>query len=103
MPEEGEPVSHAYTKDEALWYAVCQMRRAARTLEIAAIMARDDAYETIYAKGLDMCADECEKAMDPENLKRFRIETFPDSCPDCGHKNHAGVSCLDSDACGCGQ
>ncbi len=24
-------------------------------------------------------------------------------CPDCGHRLHAGVSCLESDACGCGQ
>jgi len=24
-------------------------------------------------------------------------------CPSCGHRNHDGVSCLESDSCGCGQ
>jgi hypothetical protein len=24
-------------------------------------------------------------------------------CPDCSHKTHLGVSCLESDCCGCGQ
>ena len=74
----------AYTKDEALAYAICQMRRAARVLEIAAIVSvpRDSAYSEIYAKGLDMCADECEKVLDPEELKQMRIAT--NTCPTCG-------------------
>jgi hypothetical protein len=69
----------AYTKDEALWYAICQMRRAARVMDIASIVSvpRDPAYRDIYGKGLDMCADECEKVIDPENLKRMKAETFP--------------------------
>jgi hypothetical protein len=25
------------------------------------------------------------------------------TCPSCGHRVHSGVSCLESDACGCGQ
>ncbi len=32
-----------------------------------------------------------------------RLRTDTDKCPDCGHRAHAGVSCFESDACGCGQ
>jgi hypothetical protein len=116
----------SYTKDEALWYSICQMRRAARVLDLEAIrvgglivtnpefkkiydavtgrlkdlvnwrqedVVRTTVEETlaflggrekegrkeylvgIYGTGLDMCADECEKAMDPEELKRLRTAT----------------------------
>jgi hypothetical protein len=65
-----------YTKDEALAYAICQMRRAARTLDIASAVTQDKSYSEIYGKGLDMCADECMKAMDQEELKQLR-EEFP--------------------------
>ena len=65
----------AYTKDEALWYAICQMRRAARVFDLAGV--RDSNLVDIYGRGLDMCADECEKVIDPEKLKRFKAETFP--------------------------
>lgn len=69
---------HIYTKDEALWYAICQMRRAARVLDIEA--AEDKEYLiTIYGVGLDQCADECEKSMEPAELNRLRKETFPNT------------------------
>jgi hypothetical protein len=123
-----------YAKDEALWYAICQMRRAARVLDLEAIrgshftvtgsefkkvyeavcerlkdlvnwraedVSRTTVEETlvflggrekeskeylanIIGAGLDQCADECEKGMDPEELKRLRSETFPGTCPTCG-------------------
>lgn len=75
----------AYTKDEALWYAACQMRRAARVLDVeAALLDRKEYLVTVYGAGLDLCADECEKAMDARELERLRGETFPGRCPTCG-------------------
>lgn len=65
----------SYTKDEALWYAVNQMRRAARTFEIVQVKGDRTPLVEIYAKGLDLCADECEKTMDQDELKRMRTET----------------------------
>jgi len=74
-----------YTKDEALWWAINQMRRAARMLDLEETQLDNKAYLVeIYGAGLDMCADACEKAMDPEELKRMKKETFPDYCPTCG-------------------
>lgn len=67
-----------YTKDEALWWAICQMRRSARMLQLE--VTQHDGREylwDIYGKGLDMCADECEKTMDATELERLRAETFP--------------------------
>lgn len=66
-----------YTKDEALWWAVNQMRRAARVLELEAINAGNKALADIYAKGLDQCADKCEEVMDPDKLMTFLAETYP--------------------------
>jgi hypothetical protein len=84
----------SYTKDEALWYAINQMRRAARVLEIASIMINvpdriDESYAKIYAKGLDQCADMCEETMDQDELKKLKAETFPDYCPTCGRSGAA--------------
>lgn len=124
-----------YTKDEALWYAICQMRRAARVLDLEAVrggrltaiefkkvydavcerlkdlvnwqtedVSRVTAEETlvflgkkedkkyladILGAGLDQCADECEKAIDPEELTRMKKETFPDLCLTCGRAGAA--------------
>src|SRR5271170_5537548 len=78
-----------YTKDEALWYACCQMLRAARVLDIATIMTHDKSYAEIYGKGLDMCVNECEKAIDPEELKRMKHVSHPDFCPTCGRSGVA--------------
>jgi len=79
-----------YTKDEALWYACCQMRRAARMLDLERTQHRDRDYLVdIYGNGLDMCADECEKAVDPEELKRMKRETHPNFCPTCGRSGAA--------------
>ena len=75
--EDDSNWEYAYTKDEALWYAICQLRRAARTFEVLEVGARSEYLVDIYAKGLDMCADECEKAIDPEELKKLTAETFP--------------------------
>lgn len=75
----------AYTKDEALWYAINQMRRAARVLDLEETQLDNKAYLVeIYGAGLDMCADACERSMDPEELRRLRTETFPDSNGDGG-------------------
>src|SRR5271157_2533932 len=80
----------SYTKDEALWYAICQMRRAARVLDIASIMVPNDkSYSEIYGKGLDMCADECEKVIDPAELTRMKRESHPSFCPTCGRSGAA--------------
>jgi hypothetical protein len=94
--EEDESCWTLYTKDEALWYAICQMRRAAKVLDIASIvsMPRDNAYSEIYGKGLNMCADECEKVIDPEELRRMISETFPGVCPIC-LQNHNYTGCAD--------
>jgi hypothetical protein len=87
--EDEEFWEEEFTKDEALWYAICQMRRAARTLDIASIMTRDVNYREIYGKGLDMCADECEKVIDPTELRKMKVETFPTSCPTCARSGEA--------------
>lgn len=72
-----------YTKDEALAYAICQMRRMARVLDLEETQLEGKEYlVNIYGKGLDMCADECEKVMDPEELKLMRIAI--NTCPTCG-------------------
>jgi hypothetical protein len=69
-------MSYTYTKDEALWYAVCQMRRAARVFDLEGASSGKEHLANIYGTGLDICADECEKVMDPEELRRMRSETF---------------------------
>jgi hypothetical protein len=75
----------SYTKDEALWYAICQMRRAARMLDLEETQHDGKGYLVdIYGAGLDLCADECEKLLDPADLRRMKIETWPNSCPTCG-------------------
>jgi hypothetical protein len=35
--------------------------------------------------------------------KKARAAVDTATCPDCGHKLHTGVSCLESDCCGCGE
>jgi hypothetical protein len=81
-----------YTKDEALWWAINQMRRAAKVLQIAGIMIQTDpSYEEIYAKGLNQCADECETVMEPSELERLRRETFPNG-DDSGDDIQSGRS-----------
>jgi hypothetical protein len=87
--EENETCWTFYTKDEALWWTINQMRRAARVMDIAAIMTRDKSYAEVYGKGLDMCADEVERLIDPEELRRMKAETYPDYCPTCGRGTDA--------------
>lgn len=59
-----------YTKDEALWWAINQMRRAAKVIQLVGEKASPD----IYATGLNDCADTCEKVLDADTLARFRAE-----------------------------
>jgi len=79
-----------YEKDEALWYACCQMRRAARMLDLEETQHENREYlVNIYGNGLDLCADECEKAIDPDELTRMKRETHPSFCPTCGRSGEA--------------
>ena len=48
---------------EVLRWAVPQMRRAARTIELFAVGARLDEADNYYSLGLDDCADSCEAAI----------------------------------------
>jgi hypothetical protein len=53
-----------YTDKELLNWAMAQLRRAARVMDLIAIMVEGDnkrAINTIYAPGLDLCADTIEK------------------------------------------
>lgn len=53
-----------YTDKELLEWAMSQLRRAARVMDLTAIMVEGDnrrAIEAIYAPGLDLCADTIEK------------------------------------------
>jgi hypothetical protein len=87
-----------YTKDEALWWAICQMRRTSRMLDLEEVQLEGKEYlVSIYGAGLDMCADQCEKAMDPEELKRMRGETFPNTCPTCAR---SGLAARDNETGG---
>ena len=75
---------NGYTKEEALWYAICQMRRAARMLDLEETQLDGKEYLVdIYGAGLDLCADVCEKIIDPAELRQMKIETFPNTCPTC--------------------
>jgi hypothetical protein len=52
-------------RDEKLWWAINQMRRMARVLQLIEgdLGHHADAMNHIYIPGLDNCADECEKVL----------------------------------------
>lgn len=53
-------------KDQHLWYAINQMRRMARTLQLSEgsmSPGMAESMKNIYIPGLDLCADECEKVL----------------------------------------
>jgi hypothetical protein len=82
---------------------------ASRVEQVAAEARRDEA-EYWFGKMIEGCTL---PVAVPEwagrRLTANRLAALPASgqaastCPSCGHRVHSGVSCLESDACGCGQ